>query len=130
MRDAFFVLDPTSDALHWKFRLTADACVGPPGNVFMFGGVGLGISIKALEGATGRRAIWATAQYLAAARPGAEIELYVTLSVQGRRTTQGRVVGRVGAEDIFIVLAALGAGEDEGANQWTSGPKAAPASGV
>jgi acyl-CoA thioesterase len=123
MSDPFFALIPTSDPLHWKFKLTADVCVGPPGNVFMFGGVGLGVAIKALEDATGRRAIWATAQYLAAARPGAEVDLYLSLSVQGRRTSQARVIGRVGAEDIFIVLAALGVSGDDAVDQWTPPPK-------
>lgn len=49
--------------------LVPNLCVGPPDRLFMFGGVGLGASLRALEAVTGRPAVWATAQYESYARP-------------------------------------------------------------
>ncbi len=122
MRDRFLDLQPTDSSSRWRFPLTLDVCVGPPGNVFMYGGAGLGAAIQALECATGRTVIWATAQYLSVGRPGSVVDLDLTLSVQGRRTSQARVVGRIDGDEVFVVLAALGGGADGGSHQWAEPP--------
>jgi len=75
---------------------------------FMFGGCGLGAAALALEKATGRPLVWATAQYLSYATPGSVLDLDVTVAVSGRNSTQARVVGHVEDREIFTVNAALG----------------------
>jgi acyl-CoA thioesterase-2 len=122
MSERFLKLHPTGSALSWRFPITLDVCVGPPGNIFMYGGAGLGAAIQALESATGRIVLWATAQYLSVARPGAVIDLDLTLAVQGRRTSQARVVGRIDDQDVFVVLAALGSGVEGVLQQWAEPP--------
>lgn len=74
----------------------------------MFGGCGLGAAIEALEGTTGRPLVWATAQYLSYAQPGATVDIDVTIAVSGRQSTQARAVGHVADREIFTVNAALG----------------------
>ena len=64
MTDSFFDLRATHNPHRWVLPVVPSLCVGPPGNVFLFGGVGLAASIAAMEGTTGRPLIWATAQYL------------------------------------------------------------------
>ena len=76
-----------------------------PGN-FLFGGCGLGAALVALERAAARPTIWSTAQYLSYAPTHSVLDLTVTLAAEGRRTTQGRVVGRVGDREILTVNAA------------------------
>ncbi|HEY9218189.1 MAG TPA: thioesterase family protein [Phenylobacterium sp.] len=120
---SFLRIEATDDRLLWRLPLTPAVCVGPPDNLFMYGGVGLGSAIHALEGATGRPVIWATAQYLSYARPGSTVDLHVTVSVQGRRTSQARVIGRVGEEEIFVVAAALGGQGGGPSYQWVEPPQ-------
>ena len=78
-----------------------------PGN-FLFGGCGLGAALVALEAASGRPTVWSTAQYLSYAPTDSVLDLTVTLAADGRRVTQGRVVGYVGDTEILTVNAALG----------------------
>ena len=99
--------------------------VGPPGNLFLFGGVGLASSIMAMERTTGRPTIWATAQYLSYARPGEIVDLDVLVPVHGKYNTQARVVGHVGDREIFTVNAALGARPSEISAQWATKPEVA-----
>ena len=49
------------DDLRWRLPVTPE--LSTPGN-FLFGGCGLGAALVALEAATGRPTVWATAQYL------------------------------------------------------------------
>ena len=100
----------------WSRRTTASAgpCRVTPGICaggsmsFMFGGAGLGASIAALEGTSGRETIWATAQYLSFARPGEVVDVDVTLAVEGHQMTQARAVCHVEDREILTVNAALG----------------------
>ena len=39
---SFLQVENTPDPLSYHLAITDQICVGPPGNVFMFGGVGLG----------------------------------------------------------------------------------------
>ena len=45
----FFNLQATHNPNRWYLPLSPAVCVGPPGNLFMFGGVGMGAAIAALE---------------------------------------------------------------------------------
>ena len=56
-----------TDENTWTFEVTER--IMTPGK-FMFGGCGLGSSLVALEEASGRPTVWATAQYLSYAPLG------------------------------------------------------------
>mgnify|MGYP006205831841 CR=1 FL=1 len=73
-------------------------------------GAGLGAAISALEGTSGRQAIWATGQYLSYAKPGEVMDIDVTIAVEGHQITQARAVGHVGNREILTVNAAPGSG--------------------
>ena len=75
---------------------------------FLFGGSGLGAAISAMEGTSDRPCIWATAQYLAYAKPGEVLDIDVTLAIVGHQMTQARAVGHVGNQEVLTVNAALG----------------------
>lgn len=85
---------------------------------FLFGGCGLGAAVLALEMATGRPVVWATAQYLSYATPGSVLDLDVTVAVSGRNSTQARVVGHVEDREIFTVNAALGSRSTDSDQVW------------
>ncbi len=101
----FFGMAPVGDSLHWRLPVVPELTT--PAN-FLFGGCGLGACLAALEEATGRTTVWATAQYLSFAPAGDVLDLEVTLAAEGRRVTQGRVVGTVGDREILTVNAAVG----------------------
>jgi len=96
-----------------------------PGN-FLFGGCGLGAALVALEEASGRPTIWATAQYLAHAPTGSTVSFEVTLAAEGGKVTQGRAVGRVGGQEILTVNAALGRSEHDVGGVWEHPPVVSP----
>lgn len=105
-----------------SFALTVDErlCVGPRDNVFMFGGVGLASAVVAAEAATGRKAIWASAQFLSYARIGDRLNLSVEVLNAGRNVSQIRVVASARGEPIVSVNAALGAREGFPDDQWVA----------
>lgn len=114
-------MEPDGDARHWRLDVTA--AVSTPGR-FLFGGCGLAAGIVALEGATARPTVWATAQYLAHAPTDSRLSWEVLLPAVGRRVTQGRAVGRLGDREIVTVNAALGHGAepDVADTQWVEPP--------
>jgi acyl-CoA thioesterase len=122
MSEPFLDLRATHNPHRWFLPLTDKVCVGPPGAKFMFGGVGLGASIAALERTCGRPVIWATAQYLSFARPPSVVDLDVWTPVQGRHNTQARVIGHVDDKEILTVNAALGSRTSEISRQWLNAP--------
>ena len=89
----------------WQLRI--EPRVSTPGD-FLFGGCGLGAAIVALEAASGRPTVWATAQYLSYAPLGSTMRIEVTVAVVGHRTTQARATGWVDDREILTVNAALG----------------------
>nr|MEA2797493.1 acyl-CoA thioesterase [Phenylobacterium sp.] len=124
MDPLFFDLRATHNAHRWFMPLTPDVCVGRPGDMFMFGGVGLASAIAAMERTTGRPLVWATAQYLSYARPPSVVDLDVWTPAVGKHITQARVVGHVGDKEIFTVNAALGERPSEISEQWLAMPDA------
>ncbi|MBS0333691.1 MAG: thioesterase family protein [Proteobacteria bacterium] len=126
MDRSFFDLRATHNPHRWFMPLTDDVCVGRPGEMFMFGGVGLASAIAALERTTGRPLIWATAQYLSYAQPPSVVDLDVRTPVSGKYNTQARVVSHVGDKEILTVNAALGARPSELSRQWVAKPDAPP----
>ena len=113
-------LQPTHNPMRWYLPVTPGICSGLG---TLFGGCGLGASIDVLERVTGRPVVWACAQYLNYPRPPSVVDLDVHIGAEGRTTTQARVLGSVGATEIFTVNAALGSRDlPEAAGQWISPP--------
>ena len=128
MTSPFIDLHATPDDHRWVLPLSEGLCVGPKGHRFMFGGVGMGAAITAMERTCGRRAIWATAQYLSYARPGAVVDIDVRTPAHGKTVTQARVVAHVGDKEILTVNAALGERPGGLSHQWVEPPKTPPPS--
>lgn len=126
MSDLFFDLRSTHNPHRWFMPLTRDVCVGPPDNLFMFGGVGLASAIESLERTCDRPVVWATAQYLSYARPPSVVDLDVWVPAQGHNISQARVTGHVGDKEIFTVNAALGVRPMELSHQWAKAPAVPP----
>lgn len=126
MSELFFDLKPTHNPHRWVLPLTDAVCVGPPGMLFMYGGVGLASAIAAMERTCERSVVWATAQYLSYARPPSIIDLDVWVPVVGKSNSQARVIGHVGEREIFTVNAALGSGAGEQSHQWVTAPDMPP----
>lgn len=101
----FLGLEETGHPLRRSLPVTAGVCSGYRQ---LFGGAGLAAALVTLEQVTGRRAIWATAQYLRYADEGTALELEATIPVTGHNISQGRVVARAGEQEILTVNAALG----------------------
>ena len=87
----------------WAFELTRSLSRF---DAKLYGGTGLAAVTAAIEGETGRDALWATVQFVASADVGERIECEVEVLAQGHRTSQVRVTATVGDR---LVLAALGA---------------------
>jgi acyl-CoA thioesterase-2 len=115
----FLGLEPTDDPLHWRLPVTP--AVSTPGR-FLYGGCGLAAGIVALEEASGRPTVWASAQYLAYAPTGTVLDWEVVLPATGRNTTQGRAIGRLGTEEVLTVNAALGRHELDLSGVWVQAP--------
>jgi acyl-CoA thioesterase II len=108
---------------HNRFRWSMEVTPGlSTGGGFLFGGCGLGAAISAMEATTDRSCIWATAQYLAYAKPGQILDIDVTLAVEGHQMTQARAVGHVGNREILTVNAALGTRPFPHEGSWQSKP--------
>lgn len=111
----FLGLEPTADPLVWRLPVTPG--VSTPGH-FLFGGCGLAAGVAAIEHASGRPAIWATAQYLSYAPTGSVVDFAVNLAVVGHQTTQARVIGRVDGKEILTVNGAFGRRALDIAGTW------------
>ncbi len=107
------------DPLRWRLDVTPG--ISSQGN-FLFGGCGLGAGIEAMERATGRPCVWASAQYLSYAMVGSTVDLEVVPAVTGHQMTQARCVGRVGDQEIFTVNAALGERTFSARGVWAQAP--------
>lgn len=125
-KDHLFDLQPTHNPNRYFLPVVDKLSVGPPGKLFLFGGVGLASSIRAIEQTTGRPTVWAAAQYLSFARVGDIVDLDVLVPVHGKYNTQARVVGHVGDREIFTVNAALGERPSEYSTQWAEKPDVVP----
>ena len=79
-----------------------------------------------MEGTSGRRAVWATAQYLSYAKPGETMDIDVTLAVHGHQITQARATCHVGDREILTVNAALGDRELDVHGQFETMPTGIP----
>ncbi len=119
MTGDLFALDATDNPL--RFRWTPSSRLFTPGSTLQ-GGAGLGAAVRAMEAATGRPLIWATAQYLSFAALGGEIELTVTIEVAGHNTTQARCVVSRDGNEILTTHGALGSRKVEIDGVWCTPP--------
>ena len=106
----------------WGFEVTERLVT--PGR-FLFGGCGLASGLVALEEASGRPTIWATAQYLSYAPLGSYVTVKTDLRVAGRHVTQARATTFVDDREILTVNAALGTGVLTAPNPWLTMPEVA-----
>ena len=112
-------LQATHNPMRWVLPVTPGIATG---NGFLFGGCALGAAVAAMEEATGRPVIWATAQYLAYAHVPAILDIDVKVAARGKTITQARAVGHVGETEIFTVNAALGARDLDVDDVWVDPP--------
>lgn len=103
------------DETTWGFNVTERLIT--PGK-FLFGGCGLASGLVALEEASGRPTIWATAQYLSYAPLGADVTVVTDLVVTGGHVTQARATTFAEGREILTVNAALGTGDLTSTVPW------------
>ena len=115
----FYDLVPTDDRRRWRLPVVRALCSGMGG---LFGGAALGAAIEVLERVTGRPLVWATAQYLAFARPPEVVELEVVEVARGHQSSQARVLARVDEHEIFTVVGALGRRDLNWSGSWAVRP--------
>jgi len=112
-------LQATHNPMRWVLPVTPGIATG---GGFLFGGCALGAAIAAMEQATGRPVIWATAQYLSYAHVPAILDIDVKIAARGNSITQARAVGHVGETEIVTVNAALGHRELDVEDIWVDPP--------
>ena len=118
-------LESTHNPMRWILPITPKISVG---SRFLFGGAALGAAIAALEGTTQRPAVWATAQYLSFAPVGSVMDLDVHVSASSHYTSQARVIGHVGDDEVVAVIAALGRRELDVEREFPAMPAVLPPS--
>jgi acyl-CoA thioesterase len=79
-----------------------------------YGGAVLGLSLAAMETATGRPSLWANVQFTSTVGPGARVDVEVDLSAVGRRTSQLRVTGRHLGEEVFCATGSVAEPKPDG----------------
>ena len=120
----FLGLQPTHNPYRWVLPVVPGISTG---GGFLYGGCGLAAAVAAMEGTSGRKAVWATAQYLSYAKPGETMDIDVVLAVHGHQITQARALCHVGDREILTVNAALGDRDLVEAGQWETMPTDIPA---
>jgi acyl-CoA thioesterase II len=115
----FLAMERTGDDT-WGFQVTERVIT--PGN-FLFGGCGLASALVALEEASGRPTIWATAQYLSYAPLGATVTVKTDLAVVGGHVTQARATTFCEGREVLTVNGAFGTGELSSPTPWVTMPE-------
>jgi acyl-CoA thioesterase II len=119
----FFNLLAGEDRHSWQLVVEPWLTVGGPGSAFMFGGLGLGAMIKAVETSLGRKTIWASSQYLSFAPLGAQVDVRVMPLVEGRYTTQARASASIDGREVIGVSLSLGERPGSQRRQWVDAPR-------
>ena len=120
---AFLGLVPTDDPLRWQLPLRSQLMTA---GGFLYGGAGLAAAVAAMELATGRPVVWATAQYVAHARMPGTLGLEVAVAAHGRHTTQAQCRVRLGDDEILMALATLGRKDVPVGGVWATAPTDVP----
>jgi len=116
----FMGLEPTEDSHRWRLPVTKEVTSGMGA---LFGGVGLGAAVEAMERHTGRPLVWATAQYLSFTRPPSVLDIEVVDAAVGHKTSQVRATGHVGEFEILTVNAAMGKRDFPRDGSWAEMPE-------
>lgn len=74
----------------------------------LYGGTGIAVATAVMEAETGRRALWASTQFVASAVTGDRLDCRVDVLASGRHTSQMRVTGWHGERLVFASLGATG----------------------
>ena len=122
MTKRFFELGQTDRPDTFRLQIDEPICVGPTGNAFMFGGVGLAAAVAAAEQVTGRNVVWANAQFVSYARIGDTLDLSVDVLSGGHNISQVRVLATTAGKPVVSVSAALGDRADQPVERWLSPP--------
>ncbi len=77
-----------------------------------YGGAGLALACAMMEHATARAVVWCTVQFVSAAALGDQLVFRTEIAAHGHRTSQVRVVGRVGDREVLTAVGATGAEGD------------------
>jgi acyl-CoA thioesterase II len=117
--DDWLALEPTEDGN--RFTLTVTPGISTSGG-FIYGGAGLGLGATALELATGRPVVWATAQFLRFTGPGTKGEIVVDEPVRGHFVSQARCSLVCDGEEILMVSGALGRRDYPTTARWVKPP--------
>lgn len=110
----------------WTFEVPPHLCTGPLDQPFLFGGSGLALCVAAMQAAQDRPPIWATAQYLAYARPGEALAIEVAETAHGRNTVQLQAVVRRGELTLITAQGAVGERPGDPFRQLIGPPGAPP----
>jgi hypothetical protein len=84
---SFLGIEPTDDPDLWLLPLRKELMTARD---FLYGGAGLAAGIAALEAATERPLVWATAQYFSYATMPGTLAIKLDVVVRGTSTTQAR----------------------------------------
>ena len=116
----FLGMEPTPDPLRWRLPVLPPICSGTGA---LFGGCALAAAVEAMEQATGRPLIWATAQFLSYSRPPAVLDVETTVLVTGNHVTQARALLHGDGQQVAAVIAALGGREQIPEGSWAVRPE-------
>lgn len=73
-----------------------------------YGGTGIAAATAVMEAETGRRAVWASVQFVSTCATGERVRVEVGIGAAGRRSSQVQVHGWVGGRLLFAGLGATG----------------------
>jgi acyl-CoA thioesterase II len=113
-------------AVSTNMTVPRELCLGPPGAKHMSGGSCLGLAISALEAATGRALIAASAQFLSPLKSGDTFRIETALAKAGRSVAQASAVLLRDDAVCVSVTAALGESAATETRQWARPPDAPP----
>ena len=116
----FLGLLRSDDSRVWHLPVTPEICGGRDS---IYGGCALAAGIEAAKHVTERAAAWATCQFLRPAHAGEIVELRIDISAAGRAVSHVRIIGIVRGEEVFIVLASVGARRFPAEGVWCKMPE-------
>jgi acyl-CoA thioesterase II len=110
-----FQLEDQTTPNRFRLNVTDDLCVGPQGQVFLFGGIGHAAMIQAMSAVVGKELIWSTAQFLSYVRRDMAMNI-----------AQATAIAQSGDEIIMTASAAFGSRPGEQGYQWLDAPEMSP----
>ncbi|MEM8923759.1 MAG: thioesterase family protein [Actinomycetota bacterium] len=115
----FLGLEAAEGRRRWRLPVQAGVCGK---RSMLYGACALAAAIEVAEAAAGRPLVWASCHFGRPAPLGTTVDLHVELTAVGRAVSHGRVVGRLGDDEVFATGLALGARTFEVQRQWSPCP--------